>query len=131
MIVMIVAARPSHAWRNPRLAGFVALLFTALTLFAAAPHPHAGTNGTTASAASAITGNIAAAVISPLAPAALSSCALCDWLVSPALPAAVSFAPLARTGPAFLVWVPAPLASVRARVLFPRRPRGPPAHVLS
>lgn len=121
-------ARTPHAWRNPHLAGFVALLFTALTLLAAAPHRHAGTNvRETVGAGRAPGENRAPALTVPLSPAASSSCALCDWLALPSLPTAAPSTPLVQTSPAFAAWMPAPLASLRMRALPRQRPRGPPA----
>jgi len=127
------SARTSYAaWRNPHLAGFVALLFTALTLFAAAPHGHAGTNVREAAGGGRVLGeNRASALATPLSPAVSSSCALCDWLILPGLPTAASSAPLVQTVAAFTPWVTMPLASTRTRTVFRQRPRGPPALTLS
>ena len=125
-------ARPPHAWRNPHLAGFVALLFTALTLFAAAPHGHAGTNVREAAGAGRVLGeNRASALATPLSPAVSSSCALCDWLILPGLPTLAPSVSLVQTSPAFVAWVPALIAPTRAHAVFRQRPRGPPALTLS
>ncbi len=130
---MTFAARTPHAWRNPHLAGFVALLFTALTLLAAAPHRHAGTNvRETTNAGHALGGNRAPALTSPLSSAASSSsCALCDWLTLHGLPTAAPPARLTLTVLAFVCWVPAPISPIRVRILFWQQPRGPPAIALS
>lgn len=130
---MTFAARTLHAWRNPHLVGFVALLFTALTLLAAVPHRHTGWNGESsvpAGAGMASRENGATVAAAPTVSTA-SSCALCDWLTVPGLPTAARLARLARTVPAFVAWVPAPTSPIRARVLSWQQPRGPPAVALS
>jgi hypothetical protein len=123
-------ARTPYAWRNPHLAGFVALLFTALTLLAVAPHQHAGTNVRETAGAGPVFAETRSAptLMAPLSSAASSSsCTLCDWLMLPGLPAFASSTPLAQTCPAFAAWVTAAAAPVQARVLACQRPRGPPA----